>query len=205
MTLPPVGLGAHDDADLLRGSQGERVQRREKWSCLRMIGITPEERIAPTSIAGALRGNRIAQSPQVLEMPICDPLVRHMAGKPIAVELWIAPREWNSSHIHELRHVRTSEQIEKLLRGVARMPDRIETRAHGRSARKLAAVRILSVSPPSHETMSSRKTTSAPAAGAGAQSATSPLRGARCQRAGAIANLPSLTASITTLSAWAPK
>ena len=48
MTLPPIGLGAHDGTDLLRSSQRERVQRREKWSCLRMIGITPEERIAPT-------------------------------------------------------------------------------------------------------------------------------------------------------------
>ena len=53
VALPPVAFRAHDGASALRGGERECVQRIEKRFRLRIIRVTPEERISPGSVAGA--------------------------------------------------------------------------------------------------------------------------------------------------------
>jgi hypothetical protein len=92
------------------------VQGIKKWFRLRMIGVTPEERVSPRNVAGARRRDRITQSAQILEMPIADPVLAQIAGEPVAVELRIAPRERDPPHVHDLAHAPGLEQADELLR-----------------------------------------------------------------------------------------
>ena len=130
VALPPVAFRAHDGARALRGGEGECVQGIEKRFRLRIMRVTPEERVSPRNVAGARRRDRITQSAQILEMPIADPLLPQIGGEAVAVELRIAPRERNPPHVHNLVHAPSLEQAEELLGRVSGMTYRIEAGAH---------------------------------------------------------------------------
>jgi len=116
VALPPVALGAHDGAGVLRASKREYLQGIEEWFRLRVIGVTPEERVSPRHVAGTCRRDRITQSAQILEMPIADSVLAQIAGELVAVELRIAPRERDPPHVHDLAHAPSLEQADELLR-----------------------------------------------------------------------------------------
>ena len=155
MALSPVAFRAHDGANALRGGERECVHGIEKWFRLRIIGVTPGERVSPSNVAGARRRDRVTQSAQILEMPIADPVLAQIGGEPVAAELRIAPRKWNPPHVHDLAHAPSLEQAEELLRGVSGMPYRIEARAHaaplGLSLLKRAGCALKRVRSPNSE------------------------------------------------------
>ena len=106
------------------------MQGIEKRFRLRIIRVTPEERVSPGNVGGTRGRNRITQSAQILEMPIADPLLPHIGGEAVAIELRIAPGERNPPHVHNLVHAPSLEQAEELLGRVSGMTYRIETGAH---------------------------------------------------------------------------
>jgi hypothetical protein len=59
VALPPVAFRAHDSAGALRGGERECVQGIKKRFRLRIIRVTPEERVSPGNVAGARRCDRI--------------------------------------------------------------------------------------------------------------------------------------------------
>jgi hypothetical protein len=83
-----------------------------------MIGIASKELVSPAEILRSADGSRFAQPAQVLEVPIRDPVMHQISGKPVAVELRIESREWDSPNVDELCNAAIPEQIQELLRGV---------------------------------------------------------------------------------------
>ncbi len=130
MTLPPVGLRAHDRAALPGCGPAKRVERVTKWLGLRIVGIAAHKGVAPGGIVVAGVEARVAAASQVLEMPIGNAMRAQIAGEPLAIELRIAPRERNTPDVHQPMHGPSLQQSDEMLGRMAGMPDREEARAH---------------------------------------------------------------------------
>ena len=123
VAAPGDRLGAHDGGTLLLGQVDKFCHGRGKLRCLHVICEAAEGSIMPAGVGGI--GAGVAQPSQLFHVPVTDAAVTEELAQRVEVELWVMPGTGDCSHIHQTLDAVSSQQPDKIVEAVSRMPHSI--------------------------------------------------------------------------------